>query len=50
METTHKIEKLIITVEFMGAQFDVFNKKVDSMLNKIKVLKIENEKITNENK
>lgn len=48
MET--KIEELISSVEFMGKQFDVFNKKVDSMLSEIKVLKIENEKIANENK
>jgi len=34
----------------MGKQFDVFNKKVDSMLSEIKALKIENEKISNENK
>lgn len=48
MET--KIEELISSVEFMGKQFDVFNKKVDSMLSEIKILKIENEKISNENK
>lgn len=48
MET--KIEELISSVEFMGKQFDVFNKKVDSILSEIKALKIENEKISNENK
>lgn len=45
-----KIEELISSVEFMGKQFDGFNKKVDLMLNEIKALKVENEKIKNENK
>jgi len=44
MET--KIEELIGSVEFMGKQFDVFNKKVE-VLYEIKVLKVENEKIKN---
>jgi hypothetical protein len=38
-----KIEELIQSVEFMGKEFDNFNRKVDSLLNEMKNLKIENE-------
>jgi len=40
-----KIEEIIQSVEFTGKQFDIFNSKVDLMLNEIKNLKIKNEKI-----
>lgn len=45
-----KLQDIIKSVNFMGNQFDQFNKKIDSVLKEIKDLKAENEKITAENK
>lgn len=38
------------SINFMGLQFDDFNKKIDSVLIEIKQIKTENEKIITENK
>jgi len=46
----HKLEDIIKSINFMGAQFDDFNKKIDSVLDEIKNLKSENKKIIIENK
>lgn len=40
-----KIDELIQSVEFMGKQFDNFNSKIDLLINEVKHLKIENEKM-----
>ncbi|CAI6365621.1 unnamed protein product [Macrosiphum euphorbiae] len=44
-----KIEDLIKSVSFMSHQFDEFNKKIESIFNEIKLVKIENEQIKKEN-
>ncbi|CAI6372521.1 unnamed protein product [Macrosiphum euphorbiae] len=44
-----KIEELIKSVSFMSQQFDEFNKKIESIFNEIKLVKIENEQIKKEN-
>jgi len=44
-----KIEDLIKSVSFMSQQFDEFNKKIESIFNEIKLVKIENEQIKKEN-
>jgi len=45
-----KFEELIASVNFMGNQFDDFNKKMDFILKEIKDLKSENSKIITDNK
>ena len=45
-----KFEELIISVNFMGKQFDDFSNKMDTILKELKDLKLENSKILSENK
>jgi len=38
------------SVSFLSSQFDSFNEKIDSIIIELKTIKLENEKIINENK
>lgn len=44
------IEELMKSVSFLSSQFDNFNEKIDSVIIELKTIKLENEKIINENK
>ncbi|KAL4120418.1 hypothetical protein QTP88_013114 [Uroleucon formosanum] len=45
----NKLEEIMTSMKFKSDQFNSFNSKIDSVLNKIKTLKTENSKITLEN-